>query len=76
MAYDIVGSRRLRQYVIDAFTTTKPFSGNPAAVVMGIRSEKWMQQLAMENNLAETSFVEPVLDEVLTDKEAMYHLRW
>ena len=52
---------KLKIYQIDAFTD-KLFGGNPAAV---IPLKKWlpdklMQQLAMENNLAETVFFVPV----------------
>ena len=51
---------KLTIYQIDAFTN-KLFAGNPAAV---IPLDKWiddslMQQLAMENNLAETAFFVP-----------------
>jgi len=51
---------KLTIYQIDAFTD-KLFAGNPAAV---IPLDKWiddslMQQLAMENNLAETAFFVP-----------------
>ena len=51
---------KLNLYQVDAFTN-KLFGGNPAAVVP---LEKWiddqlMQQLAMENNLAETVFFVP-----------------
>jgi len=51
---------KLTIYQIDAFAD-KLFAGNPAAV---IPLEKWiddslMQQLAMENNLAETAFFVP-----------------
>ena len=60
---------KLSLYQIDAFTN-KLFGGNPAAVVP---LEKWiddelMQQLAMENNLAETVFFVPNGDE--------YDIRW
>jgi PhzF family phenazine biosynthesis protein len=56
-------------YQVDAFAD-KVFKGNPAAV---IPLEAWiddglMQQVAMENNLAETVFF------VKTD--AGYHIRW
>jgi PhzF family phenazine biosynthesis protein len=63
---------KLTLYQIDAFTD-RLFSGNPAAV---IPLEKWlpvdlMQQLAMENNLAETAFFVP------SDKKgAHYDIRW
>lgn len=48
---------KLDIFQVDAFTT-RPFGGNPAAVVP---LESWlpaetMQQIAMENNLAETAF--------------------
>ena len=45
-------------YQIDAFTE-KVFGGNPAAVCIMDHwiDEKTMQQIAMENNLAETAFV-------------------
>ncbi len=56
-------------YQIDAFAD-KLFTGNPAAVVP---LEKWlepslMQQIAMENNLAETAFFVKEGDE--------FHVRW
>lgn len=56
-------------YQIDAFTD-KIFGGNPAAV---IPLESWlddelMQQIAAENNLAETVFFVP--------KNDGYHIRW
>lgn len=63
---------KLILYQIDAFAE-KLFSGNPAAV---IPLKKWlpdelMQQLAMENNLAETVFFVPS-----EKKEADYDIRW
>jgi PhzF family phenazine biosynthesis protein len=67
---------KLTLYQIDAFTN-KLFSGNPAAVVP---LEKWldadmMQQLAMENNLAETAFFAPsVIDGKVQD--AAFEIRW
>ena len=50
--------RRCKQFTVDAFTS-QPFRGNPAAVVLcnGNQSEEWMQNLAKENNLSETSFI-------------------
>jgi PhzF family phenazine biosynthesis protein len=56
-------------YQVDAFTN-KLFGGNPAAV---IPLEEWlddilMQQIAAENNLAETVFFVP--------KGEGYHIRW
>jgi PhzF family phenazine biosynthesis protein len=63
---------KLDIYQVDAFTS-QLFGGNPAAVVP---LKKWlpenmMQQIAMENNLAETAFF------VASDKkEANYDIRW
>src|SRR5689334_19667698 len=44
----------------DAFTS-RPFSGNPAAVCVlpGPADPAWMQNVAREMNLAETAFLEP-----------------
>ena len=63
---------KLKLYQIDAFTG-KLFGGNPAAV---IPLKKWipdelMQQLAMENNLAETVFFVPS-----KKGAADYDIRW
>ncbi len=51
-------SERLPLLIIDAFTA-EPFRGNPAAVCLleHPASERWMQQVAAEMNLSETSFV-------------------
>jgi PhzF family phenazine biosynthesis protein len=59
----------MKMYVVDAFTD-KLFSGNPAAVCL---IDKWlpddlMQQIAFENNLAETTF--------LVRNEDGFHIRW
>lgn len=56
-------------YQIDAFTS-KVFSGNPAAVcpLETWLSDKQMQQIAMENNLAETAF--------FVKQDDHYQLRW
>lgn len=59
-------------YQLDAFAD-RLFAGNPAAVVP---LKKWMddhlmQQVAMENNLAETAFFVP-----LKNKDADYEIRW
>jgi len=56
-------------FQVDAFAS-KPFEGNPAAV---IPLEKWlpesiMQAIALENNLSETAFFVPT--------EGGYHIRW
>lgn len=63
---------KLKLYQVDAFTD-RLFGGNPAAVVP---LKKWlpdelMQQLAMENNLAETVFFVPS-----EKKGADYDIRW
>lgn len=79
MSFNLICHRQLKQYQIDAFTS-EAFRGNPAAVVVGSRSVDWMQNMAMENNLAETSFVQPVdfdsLDECLPSNVAVYNIRW
>ena len=44
-------------YYLDAFTE-ELFSGNPAAVIFSdIEDSKLMQQIATENNLSETAFI-------------------
>ena len=57
-------------HVVDAFTN-RPFSGNPAAVCIGTgpANETWMQLVAREMNLSETTFVHPVA-------EGGFSLRW
>lgn len=60
---------RQKIYQIDAFTD-RPFGGNPAAVCV---MDSWlpdplMQQVAEENNLAETAFV--------VKREDDYEIRW
>lgn len=56
-------------YQVDAFTTTI-LKGNPAAVCLlnDWLSDQLMQNIANENNLAETVFI--------TQKNNQYHLRW
>lgn len=56
-------------YQVDAFTEVA-FAGNPAAVCLlqEPMPDAWMQQLAMENNLAETAYLLPEGD--------AYRLRW
>jgi len=53
----------LSLHLIDAFADG-PFTGNPAAVVFldHGRPDRWMQQLAMEMNQAETAFLLPRAD--------------
>ena len=50
-------------YQVDAFTS-KVFSGNPAGVCLleGPLEDEVMQQIATENNLAETAFIRTDLD--------------
>jgi predicted PhzF superfamily epimerase YddE/YHI9 len=64
-----VPSMRIPLYQIDAFTS-RPFSGNPAAVcpLPEWLPEPTMQAIAAENNLAETAFFVPQRDG--------YLLRW
>ena len=59
----------MKQYTVDAFTS-RPFSGNPAAVCVMDRwpSEESMMKLARENNLSETAFI-------VKEPEG-YRLRW
>ncbi|QJW89214.1 PhzF family phenazine biosynthesis protein [Spirosoma taeanense] len=64
----------MRIYQLDAFTS-RLFAGNPAAVVPltnqgGWPSDEQMQQIAAENNLAETAFY------TKTESDAHYHIRW
>lgn len=56
--------------LIDAFAE-RPFTGNPAAVVLveTALEDEWMQALAMEFNQAETAFVWPRAD-------GAFDLRW
>ncbi len=56
---------------VDAFAD-RPFTGNSAAVciLQQYPSDEWMQNVAAEMNLSETSFVVP------TDEANSFHLRW
>lgn len=60
---------RIPIYKVDAFTS-RPFSGNPAAVCIlpGKQSDGWMQNVAREMNVSETAFV--------TKQEEGFILRW
>lgn len=60
----------MKIYQVDSFTD-KAFGGNPAGVcVLGSPAdEKWMQDIAMEMNLAETAFLYKKGDDI-------YDLRW
>ncbi|WP_423149509.1 PhzF family phenazine biosynthesis protein [Rubrolithibacter danxiaensis] len=61
--------KQLNFFQADAFTNT-PFKGNPAAICILDEEldEKTMQQIAFENNLAETAFV--------SKREDGFNLRW
>ena len=60
----------MKIYQVDAFSN-QLFQGNPAAVVPLDRwlSDSLMQQIAMENNLAETAFFVP-------GEGSDFHIRW
>lgn len=60
---------KLKIYQVDAFTN-QVFGGNPAAVCVleSWISTKLMQQIAAENNLAETAFI--------VKKEDLFEIRW
>ncbi len=59
----------IQYFVVDAFTD-QVFSGNPAGVCLlnTPLDDAMMQNIASENNLAETAFIVP--------KASGYHLRW
>lgn len=59
----------MKIYQVDTFTE-EPFGGNPAAVCIleSKPTDKWMQDVAAEMNLAETAFLLPMNDG--------YNLRW
>jgi predicted PhzF superfamily epimerase YddE/YHI9 len=61
----------MRIWIVDAFAK-KPFTGNPAAVVIckgGFPSDEICQKIATEMNLSETAFILPL-------KQNHFHLRW
>jgi PhzF family phenazine biosynthesis protein len=61
--------KRIKIYQVDAFTD-RLFAGNPAAVcfLQEWISDETMQQIAAENNLAETAFVVPM--------DLYFEIRW
>jgi PhzF family phenazine biosynthesis protein len=67
----------MRIRIVDAFTD-RPFSGNPAGVLLldagGFPSDTWLQQVAAELNLSETAFAHPVPG--VADGAGEYALRW
>ncbi len=60
---------KLKLYQVDAFTD-KVFGGNPAGVILTDKplNEKLMQNIAAENNLAETAF--------MVRTEDIFEIRW
>lgn len=66
----MIQQNRLPVFQVDAFTTDKAFSGNPAAVCLVEKPQNanWMQAIAAEMNLSETAFVRPCDDG--------FELRW
>ena len=70
MGLDLGQLRAVEQVQVDAFAPVA-FSGNPAAVIFQHRDPEWMQNVATENNLAETSFLQAV-----PDMPNHYSLRW
>ncbi|MGW5927027.1 PhzF family phenazine biosynthesis protein [Streptomyces anulatus] len=64
----------MRIRIVDAFTN-RPFSGNPAGVLLlegGFPPDSWLQQVAIEVNLSETAFAHPLPP----GGEADWALRW
>jgi PhzF family phenazine biosynthesis protein len=61
---------KIKMDIIDAFTS-KPFQGNPAAVIItdDWLSEDKMQSIAFENNLSETAFA-------VAYNQNSYNIRW
>lgn len=68
-------SQLMRIRIVDAFTD-RPFSGNPAAVVLfpagPFPADDWLAQVAAEVNLSETAFAHPLPDA----PDADWALRW
>ncbi|WP_286828854.1 MULTISPECIES: PhzF family phenazine biosynthesis protein [Kordiimonas] len=64
--------RELPVYQVDAFTS-QPFGGNPAAVcpLPAFLDDALLQNIALENNLAETAFIVPSASD-----DVDYELRW
>ncbi|OKK03231.1 oxidoreductase [Streptomyces sp. CB03234] len=63
----------MRIRIVDAFTD-RPFSGNPAGVVLldAFPDDHWLQKVAAEVNLSETAFAHPLPP----GGEADWALRW
>jgi predicted PhzF superfamily epimerase YddE/YHI9 len=67
-------------FVVDAFVTDEPFTGNPAAVCVmpaeasgSTGTQARLQSIAAEMNLSETAFVSPLEN---TEQPAVWSLRW
>eukprot|EP01032_Pedospumella_encystans_P023830 gene23830-26966_t len=60
----------VEQIQVDAFADV-PFSGNPAAVIFEHREDLWMQNIAIENNVAATVFLS-----LLPHALHTYKIRW
>ncbi|OMP05007.1 Phenazine biosynthesis PhzF protein [Corchorus olitorius] len=65
----------VKYYVVDAFTDSA-FKGNPAAVCLleEERDEKWLQAVAAEFNISETSYLTRITDSV--SPYPRFRLRW
>ncbi|BBB01806.1 putative phenazine biosynthesis protein [Actinacidiphila reveromycinica] len=67
----------MRIRIVDAFTD-RPFSGNPAGVLLlgadGFPADGWLQQVAAELNLSETAFAHPLPPG--DGEDAHWALRW
>lgn len=78
MSLDLSEIRRGVQIHVDAFAT-EPYKGNQAAVVFQHYSESEMQQLAAENNFAETAFVQRIFPDdasLMSSPEPEFYLRY
>src|SRR5262245_32055798 len=64
------GLMKLPLWVVDAFCTSTPFSGNPAAVcpLAEWQPDATLQGIAAQNNLSETAF--------LLSEPGGYRIRW
>lgn len=69
--YEMSSTTGILIWQVDAFAD-RPFAGNPAAacILDSYPSDQWMQNVAAEMNLSETSFIVPTHD------SNSFHLRW
>ncbi len=65
-------SREIPLFQVDAFVTSQPFSGNPAAVcpLTEWLPDGLLQGIALQNNLSETAYLVP------SATEGVFDLRW